>query len=147
MASQFVSASRHSRIAVSAALVAAGLLWQASPVYAQLDPTLFLKRTTPNIILAVDVANRMERDAPVDPANHQATSNYYDPFKYTRAGSAFESTLGVSGGTFYRRRYGNCSMFMRSMTRRCWRLSQLKAKPSRVLGRLMLRRSKTAFTK
>jgi hypothetical protein len=62
-------------MAASAALVAATLLWEAAPVYAQLDPTLFLKRTTPNVVIAIDMANRMERDAPTDLANPLATSN------------------------------------------------------------------------
>src|SRR6266550_7988539 len=109
MASHFLSSSHRSRVATSAVFVAASLLWQASPVYAQLDPTLFLKRTTPNIVLVVDTANRMERDAPVDPANHQATSNYYDPFiyNYTVGGAAWETLMGVGAtNTTYRRRYG-----------------------------------------
>jgi len=99
MAPYLLSSSRRSRIIVSAASVAAALLWQASPVHAQLDPTLFLKRSAPNVLLVVDTANRMERDAPVDPANALATSNYYDPFtySYTVGGATWETVLGVAG--------------------------------------------------
>src|SRR4051812_9382567 len=97
MSANLQSSARRRRISVSAAFVAAGLLWHASPVHAQLDPTLFLKRTTPNIVLAVDVANRMERNAPIDPANPLATSNYYDPwiYNYTAAGAAWETVIGA----------------------------------------------------
>ncbi len=66
---------------------------------AQLDPLLFLQRTKPNIIIAVDVANRMQRDA---------DETYYDPFAYTRTGAAWEAVIGVSAETAnarYRRRY------------------------------------------
>ena len=109
MAPYLLSSSRRSRLTVSAASVAAALLWHVSPVYAQLDPTLFLKRSTPNILLVVDTANRMERDAPVDPANPYATSNYYDPFtySYTVAGASWETLFGVGAtNATYRRRYG-----------------------------------------
>ena len=54
MAPYLLSSSRRSRIIVSATFVAAALLWQASPVHAQLDPTLFLKRSQPNVLLLVD---------------------------------------------------------------------------------------------
>jgi hypothetical protein len=109
MAANSWSSSRPFRIATSAALVTAGLLWQASPVHAQLDPTLFLKRTTPNVLLVVDTGNRMERDAPIDPANAQTTSNYYDPFTYTynALGATWETVIGASAtDATYRRRYG-----------------------------------------
>src|SRR5919198_4883972 len=77
----------------------------------------------PNVIVAVDLANRMQRDAPTDatclptsgtPASctaavANATSNYYDPYLYTRGTNvAAETTLGVSAGnttTYYRRKY------------------------------------------
>src|SRR6266550_5858755 len=109
MASHFLSSLHRSRVATSAVFVAASLLWQASPAYAQLDPTLFLKRTTPNVLLVVDVANRMERDAPTDQGNAQATSNYYDAFPHPHivAGAAYETVLGVTAANAtYRRRYG-----------------------------------------
>src|SRR4051812_42393645 len=105
MASHLLSSSRHSRIAASTVLVAAGLLWQAAPVYAQLDPTLFLKRTQPNVLLMVDMGNRMLRDAPTNLADPYTTSNYYDPFLYPRTNSAAEGTLGVASGSNYRRLY------------------------------------------
>src|SRR6185312_17422758 len=105
MSANLLSVSRRSRVAAPVVLVGAVLLMQAATVHAQIDPTLFLKRylsTTPggpgpNVIFVVDTANRMERDAPVDPANSQATSNYYDPFtySYTAAGAAWEGLIGV----------------------------------------------------
>jgi hypothetical protein len=92
-----------------AAALAGGLLLGTTSVSAQLDPTLFLKRTTPRVLLLVDVAERMQRDAPIDPTQPDATSNYYDPFIYTRTGAAWEATIGVSAASTavrYRRRYG-----------------------------------------
>jgi len=109
MAAYLLSSSRQSRIAASAVFIAAGLLWQVTPVYAQLDPTLFLKRSAPNVLLLVDTANRMERDAPTDQTNSQATSNYYDPWVYSRTGAAWETGIGVTAlntTSGYRRRYG-----------------------------------------
>ena len=85
------------------------LLAWPSPAAAQLDPLLFLKGNQPNVIVAVDVSNRMQRDAPTDPANPRTTSNYYDPWIYT--GSAISATqqaeLGLVGNitTQYRRKY------------------------------------------
>jgi len=90
----------------------------ASPASAQLDPLLFLKDTRPYVILAVDTASRMQRDAPSDGASPDATSSYYDPFVYSRTGggsAAWETTLGVTdattstGGT-YRRKYVNLTL-------------------------------------
>jgi len=122
MAPYLLSSSRIARVIAGSVFIASGMLLAPSPVHAQLDPTLFLKRTTPNIIIAVDVANRMQRDAPQDvsclpggtAANCTATlasqtSNYYDPFAYTYTvgGVAWETTLGVTAvNSTYRRRYG-----------------------------------------
>ena len=84
-----------------------------TPVRAQVDPLLFLKTATPNVIFIVDTGNRMQRDAPTDPstaATAHATSSYYDPFIYTRTGAAWEAALGVnalSATMTYRRRYVN----------------------------------------
>jgi hypothetical protein len=109
MSGILLSSSRRSRIAATVVFAAAGLAIQVTPVFAQLDPTLFLKRSTPNILVVVDTANRMQRDAPTDQGNSQATSNYYDPFtySYTVGGAAWETALGVDATmTTYRRRYG-----------------------------------------
>ena len=125
MAPYLLSSSRRSRLTVSAASVAAALLWHVSPVYAQLDPTLFLKRSQPNIVLAIDTANRMQRDAPTDPlcvagdvgcttSVANASSNYYDPFLYTRGTNVTaETTLGVTAlntTSTYRRLYNNLTL-------------------------------------
>ena len=45
----------------------------------------------PNVIFVVDTANRMQRDAPADNTDQTtstATSNYYDPFLYSKTGAA-----------------------------------------------------------
>jgi hypothetical protein len=69
---------------------------------AQLDPLLFLKRTQPNVLLVVDVANRMQRDG---------DNNYRDASIYNKAGNYWETTLGVSdpavAAAAYRRVYVN----------------------------------------
>jgi hypothetical protein len=82
------------------AAVVAGLLVPA-PVYAQLDPLLFLKTTQPNIILAVDTAQRMQRDA---------AETYYDPANWTETGAGYEGALGLQAAEaakLYRRKYFN----------------------------------------
>ncbi len=81
------------------ALAGVILLGLGTDARAQLDQLLFLKRAQPNVILAVDTANRMQRDASED---------YYDPFVYTRSGNAWEPTIGVGAATattHYRRKY------------------------------------------
>ena len=91
--------SRVSRLAAAAALAAAALLAGTADALAQLDPLLFLQRNKPNVIIAVDVANRMQRDA---------DGTYYDPFTYPRTGAAWEPMIGVSAATSassYRRTY------------------------------------------
>lgn len=70
-----------------------------APAYAQLDPLLFLKTTPPNVIVAVETANRMQRDA---------DSVYYDPGVWTKTGAGFEAVLGLGPNdatTSYRRKY------------------------------------------
>ena len=74
---------------------------------AQLDPLLLLKRSLPNIttpqyranvLVAVDVAPRMQYDA---------DGNYYDPTEYAR-GNMWDTSLGVTAGNTtarYRRIY------------------------------------------
>ena len=69
---------------------------------AQLDPLLYLKRTKPTVLIAVDTGNRMQRDIKGD---------YLDDNVYVRLqGSAttWEDALGIHDGntsTHYRRKY------------------------------------------
>jgi hypothetical protein len=89
---------RLARIVLATALVSLGVSREAA---AQLDPLLFLKRTQTNVLLLVETANRMQRDARDD---------YYDPNIYTKNGSAHEGPLGVTPANtnqFYRRKYVN----------------------------------------
>ena len=89
------------RVAVAAALCAAAIGATAADAFAQLDPLLFVKPTQPNIIVAVDVANRMQSDA---------DGTYYDPWDYLKTGATWEAVIGVSGATTitrYRRAYRN----------------------------------------
>src|SRR5688500_7839772 len=89
-------------------IIAAGLLvtvvvW-AAPVSAQLDPLLFLRTTAPNVVIAVETANRMQRDA---------DNTYYDLGTYTATGAMYELTMGLIAGDYdfstkkYRRRFPN----------------------------------------
>src|SRR5437588_6911564 len=65
-----------------------GIVVTAAPAAAQVDPLLFMKLQgtngvnvgAPNVLLVVDTGNRMQRDAPSDPANPRTTSTYYDPW-------------------------------------------------------------------
>ncbi len=122
MAAHSASSSRRWRTAAS---VAVALTVSVVPAYAQLDPTLFLKRSAPNVIVMLDTGVDMQRDAPTDPScipgasnasNCTLTvanqsSNYYDPFIYTEQGggsTGWEAAIGVSGATVttnYRRKY------------------------------------------
>ncbi len=81
--------SRARRLAAAAAICAAALLLAPPSAFAQLDPLLFLQRSQPNVIIAVDVANRMQFDA---------DGTYYDPYDYTETGAAWEALLGVVAG-------------------------------------------------
>jgi hypothetical protein len=68
-----------------------------APAYAQLDPLLFLKNVQPNVILAVDTSNRMQRDA---------DETWYDPGTYSK--DAYEGVLGLPAGSVsktYRRKF------------------------------------------
>jgi hypothetical protein len=81
-------------------VVAIGLISPAT-AYAQLDPLLFLKTTQPNVILAVDTANRMQRDA---------DNTYYDPAAYPELDADYEAVLGLMNAeahAAYRRKYFN----------------------------------------
>src|SRR5512133_1172540 len=83
------------RLAVAAALLAGS----AGTAFAQLDPLLFLKTAQPNVLLLVDTANRMQRDAGGD---------YYDQYTYRTTGANWETPIGVQpGSASYRRKYIN----------------------------------------
>lgn len=91
----------------------AGVVAQPRPAAAQIDPLLFIKATQPNVIIAVDTANRMQRDAPTDPSTlttSQSTSNYYDTVLYPSSpiNSVQNAELGVDSSNtavYYRRKY------------------------------------------
>jgi hypothetical protein len=69
---------------------------------AQLDPLLYLKRTRPTVLIAVDTANRMQRDT---------YGNYRDDNRYKRlrdTATTWEDALGISDANTaneYRRTY------------------------------------------
>ena len=87
----------HARLALAAALAVVALAGAARPAAAQLDPLLFLQRSQPNVIIAVDVSARMQFDA---------DGNYFDPNDYARTGAAWENTIGVpAGAATYRRMF------------------------------------------
>ena len=67
---------------------------------AQLDPLLFIKRQAPNVIIAVDTSNRMQRDI---------ANDYLDPNIYTKTGALWEPSIGVGSNVTakYRRKYVN----------------------------------------
>jgi hypothetical protein len=89
--------SRARRLAQVAAIGAAALFLAPQGAFAQLDPLLFLQKNQPNVIIAVDVANRMQFDA---------DGTYFDPYSYPRTGAAWEDLLGVSpGASTYRRAF------------------------------------------
>jgi hypothetical protein len=91
--------SRARRLAEIAAVGAAALFLGPPRALAQLDPLLFLQKNQPNVIIAVDVANRMQFDA---------DGTYFDPYDYPKTGAPWEHLLGVSGATStdtYRRAY------------------------------------------
>src|SRR6267143_1647955 len=96
----------HRRLTVLACMLAAVAL--PSPAAAQLDPLLFLKLAAPNVIVAVDTANRMQRNAPTDPASPQTSTSYYDPYIYQASliSATIQAELGLPPGTTtYRRKY------------------------------------------
>ncbi len=74
------------RFRVALAALAAVAVWSV-PASAQLDPLLIIKRTQPNVIIAVDVANRMMKDG---------DNNYYDPNTYTKTGAIWEGNPGLN---------------------------------------------------
>jgi hypothetical protein len=75
----------------------------AGEAAAQLDPLLFIKRVPPNVLVAVETSNRMQRDA---------ENVYLDANVYTRSNPStnWEIALGfpvLSPARQYRRRYTN----------------------------------------
>src|SRR2546425_8476764 len=107
-----------------AALVAM-LVAATTPAFAQLDPLFFMRgqaatsgspNMAPNVIFVVDTSNRMQRDAPLSADLNNATtardtSNYYDPFSYSKTGVLFETqSLLINDSnttTSYRRKFEN----------------------------------------
>jgi len=85
---------------LSAALAGAVLAPQQAS--AQLDPLLYLKRTKPTVLIAVDTANRMQRDVNGDYRDDNVY-RYADPLL------AWEAALGINPGvnvsSAYRRKY------------------------------------------
>jgi hypothetical protein len=93
-------------------LIAGAMLLVPAVADAQLDPLLFLRRTqtpsattpaagAPNVLIAIDTANRMQRDS---------DNNYRDNKLYPKTGAGFETTLGVTAANTssqYRRKYVN----------------------------------------
>jgi hypothetical protein len=84
-------------------ILASVLIWLggAADAAAQLDPLLFIKRVPPNVLVAVDTSNRMQRDA---------ENVFRDAFVYTKTGAIWEPGIGVpllSTASRYRRKYIN----------------------------------------
>ena len=100
-------AARLPRSGVAGALLALLAVGWPQSAEAQLDPLLFLKRSVPsittpqyraNVLVAVDVAPRMQYDA---------DGHFYDPTDYAK-GNLWDTALGVSGANTiarYRRLY------------------------------------------
>ncbi len=82
-----------------ALVLGVALVAVARPASAQLDPLLFLKTVPPNVLVAMDASQRMQRDS---------DEVYYDPRDYTRRSRLFEPPIGVTAATasqYYRRKY------------------------------------------
>jgi hypothetical protein len=85
-------------------MVLTGLVLAPHEAAAQLDPLLYLKRTKPTVLIAVDTANRMQRDT---------NGDYRDDNLYVRLGglaNPWEDALGITDantdlGRTYRRKY------------------------------------------
>jgi hypothetical protein len=83
-------------------IVLAGSLLSPRVAAAQLDPLLYLKRTKPTVLIAVETATRMQRDT---------DGNYRDDNIYVRlfgGATVWEDALGINDGNtfqFYRRKY------------------------------------------
>ena len=89
--------TRQIRWVLTAGAVALAALCVPRDAAAQVDPLLFLKRTKPNIIVAVDTSARMRLDA---------DGTYYDPVEYSVQGAGWDVALGVPAGAVrYRRMF------------------------------------------
>src|SRR6266540_270608 len=101
------------RVLLIKTVVVGGLMLAAIPARAQLDPLTVMKTVAPNVVLVVDTANRMQRDAATDlttGATAISTSTYYDPILYSKTGAGWETGLGVTAANTtakYRRKYVN----------------------------------------
>jgi hypothetical protein len=86
-------------VLVATTIAALGMPWDAR---AQLDPLLYLKRTKPNVLLAVDTSARMQFDA---------NNDYRDPNFYRKLGGSsatWETALKITPANtiqIYRRKY------------------------------------------
>ena len=78
--------TRQIRWVLMAGAVALAALCAPREAAAQVDPLLFLKRTKPNIIVAVDTSARMRLDA---------DGTYYDPVEYTVNGAGSDAGRGA----------------------------------------------------
>jgi hypothetical protein len=80
----------------------AGAVMVPKEAFAQLDPLIYLKRTRPTVLIAVETANRMQRDT---------NGDYRDDNVYIRQGGGslvWEDALGINDANttqFYRRKY------------------------------------------
>src|SRR6266542_949799 len=101
------------RVLLIRTVLIGGVMLAAIPARAQLDPLTVMKTVAPNVVLVVDTANRMQRDAATDlstATTATSTSTYYDPFIYSKTGAAWETGLGVTSANTtakYRRKYVN----------------------------------------
>jgi hypothetical protein len=94
-----LSASRCRRLLSASSVVTLfGATFAPSPVFAQLDPLLFLKRVPPTVIVVLDTSFRMLDDG---------QGNYHDPQIYAVSGDPVASQIGIVGATSYRRVYVN----------------------------------------
>src|SRR5688572_18982842 len=89
--------TRQIRSVLTAGSMALALLGTPQEASAQLDPLLFLKKTRPNVIVAIDTSARMRLDA---------DGTYYDPAEYTVQSQPWETAIGVTNAmTKYRRTF------------------------------------------
>lgn len=78
-------------------------VFAASPASAQLDPLLFLKVQTLNVILVVDTSARMQREcAQVDANGHCMSTTFVDPNEYNTG--TWRSSLGLAATSTKHRR-------------------------------------------
>jgi outer membrane protein assembly factor BamB len=90
------------RLLTRIVLVLAGV-FAASPASAQLDPLLFLKVQTLNVILVVDTSARMQRECAQADVNGQcATTTFVDPNEYNTG--TWRGPLGLAASSTKHRR-------------------------------------------